>query len=126
LIAGASPRRAFAVRLAIESRYRSTGGPQGPWGYPTSHTERVDGARRGMTSRFQHVTAFWSEATGTHWLNGRIRTRYRYEGGPAGHLGFPTSDVEQIDPETQRVTFENGVITYNSTTGELQVVPPGP
>ena len=122
LIAGPGARRIFAVRKEIETRYRQEGFVGGRWGYPNTDTERVAGARRGMESGFQHVTAYWSEATGARWLNGPIRTRYRAEGGPAGTLGYPTSDVETVSATMQRSTFEKGVITYDTTTGETQVV----
>ena len=126
LIAGRSPRRVYAVREQIEQRYRAEGGISGDWGYPTSHTERVEGARRGMASWFVNVTAYWSEDTGTRWLNGQVRRRYREEGGPASYLGYPASDVT-TDPTTgaQQATFESGhAIVYDPTTDTTTIVPP--
>ena len=124
LIAGPGRRRVFAVRQQIETRYRRSGGTSGAWGYPTSHTERVAGARHGMESGFQGGTAYWSEATGTRFLHGPILARYLEEGGPAGGLGYPTSDVETTTTGLQRASFERGVITYEPTTGQTEVLPP--
>ncbi len=120
LIAGPGRLRVYAVRQQIEDRYRDAGGIDGRWGYPTGHTERVEGAERGMESPFQKGRAYWSEATKTRWLrNGPILEKYLEEGGPAGErqLGYPKTDVVQLADGTEYVEFENGTITYNEATG---------
>ena len=124
IIAGPASRRVFIVRRQIEERHQAAGGVDGPWGYPTSHTTVV--GTDGLECTFQTRTAFYSPAHGTHWLNGPILSRYREEGGPAGTLGFPVTDVEQAPNGTYSATFERGVITYDPDTGEVEVVPDGP
>ncbi|MPZ72109.1 MAG: hypothetical protein GEU74_02570 [Nitriliruptorales bacterium] len=122
IIAGATLRRVFIVRQQIEARHRSEGGVAGVWGYPNAHTKVVAGTS-GLQSRFQTRTAFWSSTTGARWLNGPIRRRYGKEGGPAGFLGFPTSDVVTMPDGHHRATFERGVITYDPTTGKVETIP---
>jgi uncharacterized protein with LGFP repeats len=123
IIAGPSTRRVFVVRRQIEERFSRSGGADGPWGYPTSNTTPVAGTA-GLESQFQTRTAFWKPATDTHWLNGPILTRYREEGGPAGALGFPTSDVRDAPGGMQEATFERGAITYDPATDTTTVLPP--
>jgi hypothetical protein len=123
IIAGPSAGRVFAVRQQIEERFSRSGGADGPWGYPTSHTQPIPGTA-GLESRFETRTAFWKSATGTRWLNGPILQRYRQEGGPNGSLGFPTSDVRTAATGVQRATFEHGAITYDPATDTTTVLPP--
>ena len=125
IIAGPASRGVFIVRRQIEERHRASGGVEGPWGYPVTHTTAIAGTD-GLVCRFQTRTAFYSPATGAHWLNGPILSRYREEGGAAGHLGFPITDVEQAPNGTHSATFERGVITYDPDTGEVDVVPGPP
>ncbi len=124
VIAGATAGAMFAVTGPTAERYRAAGGPSGRWGYPTSHTDPVEGAERGSSTRFTTRTTYWSGSTGVHWLNGRILRRYRSEGGPAGFLGYPTSDVV-TDGTTgvQQATFEGGTITYDPVTDKTSVTP---
>ena len=118
LIAGPSSTLVYAVRRQIAGRYKRLGGVEGPWGYPAGHTNPVEGAERGLYSRFEHVTAYWSELTGTRWLNGEIRRHYlAEESGPAGRLGYPVTDVEELEGGNQRAQFEHGEIIWDTTTG---------
>lgn len=121
LIAGPSDSRVYLVRRQIADRYRVSGGVDGRWGYPIDHTSRIGGNAPGLSSKFQNLAAYWSEATDTHWLNGPIRSTYVDEGGPSGDLGYPTTDVQQLDNGTQRAGFQRGEITYNPTTRKTTV-----
>ena len=123
-IAGPGPARVFAVRQQIEARYRNVGEVENhPWGYPMSHTERVEGALRGMASEFQNGVAYWSEDTRTRFLYGGVLQAYRENGGPAGHLGYPTTDVQRTGT-VESAAFEGGTIEYDTATGTAVVTPP--
>ena len=127
VIAGAAGREVYAVRGPIFEQYRRSGGVDGPWGYPTSHTDPVEGAQRGRESRFTTRTAFWSEATDVRWLNGRILRRYRAEGGPPSFLGYPITNVITDDATGfQQANFEGGSITYDPVEDTTYVIPAPP
>jgi hypothetical protein len=121
IIAGPSADNLFIVRGDIADRHREEGGVAGPWGYPTADTQAVEGTE-GLVSPFTTRTAFWSAATGAHWLSGAILERYLAEGGPAGPLGFPLTDVVFAPDGTQSATFERGTITHDPSTGHTEVV----
>ena len=46
---------------------------------------------------------------------------YLAEGGPAGHLGFPTSDVHKLQNGNLRASFEGGVITCDPDGSSCRV-----
>jgi uncharacterized protein with LGFP repeats len=50
-----------------------------------------------------------------------VLARYFDEGGPAGHLGFPTSDVRRLKNGNLRASFESGVITCEPDGSSCQV-----
>lgn len=77
-------------------------------GLATSRQVRVAGGRR---QAFEDSTIYWSDATSARSLNGAVLTFYKQEGGPAGDLGFPTTDVRTMKNGNTRARFEHGVIT---------------
>lgn len=112
---------AYALHGAVLTRYRRDDGPRGWLGYPTSSVEGVaDG--RGQVARFEGGVIYWGETTGAWALHGGILERYRQEGGPAGALGLPTSDVRSVFAGVQRASFEGGVIEHEPTTGLTRVI----
>ena len=122
LIAGPAPTRVFLVQHLFAERYLNTGGPQGRWGYPTGSTERPPGLDEGWQSRFQNVAAYWSPRTEVRVLFGPILRRFREENGPAGNLGFPTTNVHTFASGLQRAQFEHGTITYDPVSQKTRVV----
>ena len=89
----------------IAQHYCELGGSSSVLGTPVGLPYTVG------TGRGQDYTAgsiFWSAATGAHEVHGPIATRYRQLRGPAGLLGFPSTD--------QRATGD-GVGAYNHFTG---------
>ena len=67
------------------------------------------------------ASIFWSEPTGAHIVLGQIRDEYLRHDGPAGRLGYPTSDELPGHEYPQRVSnFEHGTITWDPSNG-LQV-----
>ncbi len=77
-------------------------------GLPLSAQVQVAGGER---QRFEEATIYRSDATGAHQLDGAVLDAYLDEGGPAGKLGFPTSDVRRLDNGNLRASFEHGAIT---------------
>jgi hypothetical protein len=66
---------------------------------------------------------FWSLTTGKHTVQGAILRAYRAadpsdQGGPAGPLGFPTSEEHNILGGRQSA-FEQGMISYYPATGQI-------
>ena len=79
-------------------------------GLPTSREVSVAGGSR---QKFEHGTIFHSGSTGAHFLRGRARA-YWSHGGPAGRLGFPTTDVHRLPNGNLRARFEGGVIVCDA------------
>ena len=52
--------------------------------------------------------------SGAHELRGPVLEHYLRRGGPAGNLGFPTSDVRRMPNGNVRASFEHGVITCDA------------
>lgn len=65
----------------------------------------------GQAAEFENGTIYFSEGTGAHLVQGEILRVYLEHEGPAGQLGFPTSDEEEIDGGWQS-DFANGTITW--------------
>jgi SpoIID/LytB domain protein len=76
-------------------------------GLPTSRQVSVAGGER---QKFEDGTIYHSGSVGAHFLRGPVLNRYLSAGGPAGHLGFPTSDVHRLENRNLRASFEGGVI----------------
>lgn len=87
-VAGRSP----AAADAIDAKYRSWGGADSPLGQPVGEAYPV-GAGAGRD--YAGGAIFYSPGTGAHVMYGLILERYRELGGPAGALGFPTTDEEE-------------------------------
>lgn len=123
--------RAFEVHGAILEKFERAGGTS-RFGFPISHETDVlrEGRSIGKKSDFQHCTIYWSPTTPACFLLGAIREKYRGsttvpgEGGPSGHLGFPTSDESDIPGVSagRYNTFQNGSILWFS--GDLFVCRP--
>ncbi len=81
-------------------------------GLPRSRQVAVAGGRR---QDFRDGVIYFSSSTGAHELHGAVLDHYQKKGGPAGSLGFPTSDVENQQNGNRRARFEHGVITCNGS-----------
>ena len=73
----------------------------------------------GLHARFEGGELYWSKATGSRLLTGRVADAYRAAGGPAGRLGFPTTDAATAGTRTV-AGFANGQIGC-PTSGTCQV-----
>ncbi len=97
------------VTGAIRTKYDAIGCRPG---LPTSRRARVAGGQR---QRFQRSTIYYRSGVGAHAIGGAVLKAYLAEGGPSGHLGFPTSDVRTLADGSRRARFEHGVITCDGT-----------
>jgi uncharacterized protein with LGFP repeats len=108
----------FVVQGAILEKYEDAGGPSGWLGEPTS-SERV-APHGGRLNEFQHGSIYWTPHTGAHSVAGQILWAWNTDGGPAGSLGYPTSDGRPVASGTES-RFERGTIT--DVGGHAQVRP---
>jgi stage II sporulation protein D len=81
-------------------------------GLPTSRSAGVAGGQR---QQFQRATIFYRSDVGAHSLTGTVLDAYLNKGGPAGKLGFPTTDVRSLTDGSRRARFEHGTITCDGT-----------
>lgn len=110
----AGERGVFAVEGCIYLKYvRDHGGTDGPLGYPVADEQAIAG---GKVSYFQGGACGTTEgphgarsgiyahaATGVRTVLGCVFAAYQRYGGPAGPLGFPTSD---------ELALADGSVTY--------------
>jgi SpoIID/LytB domain protein len=87
-------------------------------GLPTSRQVSVAGGER---QKFEDGTIYHSGSAGAHLLRGPVLDRYLFKGGPAGRLGFPTSDVHRLQNGNLRASFEGGVITCDPDDSSCNV-----
>ena len=88
----------------VTAYYNRLGG-RSYFGPATSALITVAGGRE---RDYQSGSIYYSAATGAHAVHGAILARYRAMGGPAGILGFPTTDEK---------TTPNGKGRYNHFAG---------
>jgi uncharacterized protein with LGFP repeats len=87
-------------------------------GLATSRRVSVAG---GVRQAFEDGTIYSSGSAGIHEVHGPVLQRYLQEGGPAGALGFPTTDVHKLKNGNLRSVFEHGVITCQPAGGGCTV-----
>jgi stage II sporulation protein D len=92
----------------IRQKYDSTNCKPG---LPTSKRTKVAGGQR---QRFNRSTIYYRSDVGAHVVGGAVLNTYLAEGGPSGHLGFPTTDVRTLTDGSRRARFEHGVITCDA------------
>ena len=84
-------------------------------GAPRGDYDAVSG---GWVRRFQGCDIYYSEATGAHEVHGEIKAKYDAVMGPAGRLGFPTTDEEDC-PGGRYNYFAHGGIFWTGHTGPM-------
>ena len=118
---------AHEVHGAILGKYLALGGPAA-FGFPiTNETDVRRGAQVvGKFSEFERCTIYWSSATGAFEAHGDIRQKFRDLGGPAGTLGFPTSDEQDIPGIAggRFNTFQNGSLLWYGSLASIVVARP--
>jgi len=112
---------AHEVHGLIRDKWRSLGAEPETFGYPASD-ERFAADGVGRASWFTGGIVYWHPAVGAWEVHGDILAKYVSLGGPAGVLGYPTSD-EQVAPDgiARFSTFERGAIYWTFATGAREV-----
>ncbi|HEY9877958.1 MAG TPA: LamG-like jellyroll fold domain-containing protein [Leptolyngbyaceae cyanobacterium] len=118
---------AHEVHGNILTKYLALGGP-GKWGFPITNESdvRKNGAVVGKFSEFEHCTVYWSGQTGTFEVHGDLRRKYLDLGGPAGELGFPTSDEQDIPGASpgRHNTFQTGSLLWYGSWSSIIIARP--
>jgi LGFP repeat len=103
--------------IFIEAKAKSLGA------LPGSATGPVVPVAGGYMQSFQGCDIFYSGPSRTHEVHGDIRVKYmEYLGGPAGVLGFPTTDETGTPDGVGRYNhFTGGSIYWSPSTGPMMV-----
>jgi peptidoglycan/xylan/chitin deacetylase (PgdA/CDA1 family) len=110
---------AHEVHGAILGKYLEWGGPAG-YGMPvTDETVLPDGDGR-VSSFVGGRSIYWSPDTDAHTVYGAIMAKWASLGRETSPLGYPITDEFSI-PIGRQNTFQHGIITWNATTGAVQV-----
>ena len=118
---------AHEVHGAILVKFLATGGT-GAWGFPVSNETivRKGSQEIGRRSQFEQCTFYWSGGTGANEVHGDLRRKYDELGGPAGQLGFPTSDETAIPgvPGARMNSFTAGSLCWYGNYSSIVVARP--
>ena len=116
---------AYSVHGAILAHYLALNGPTGILGFPTSDEQAAGvvgpSGAAGRFNTFQVGNIYWSPQTGAQEVQGLILAHYTNLGGPAGFLGFPTSDEQAMGPGGRFNTFQVGNIYWSPPSGAFEV-----
>lgn len=111
----------FLLQGAILQKYNEVGASNSPLGSPISNEQPGPGG--GRYTKFEGGGIYWTPQTGAHVVLGAIRDTWRNDyGGPAGPLGYPTADQQDI-PGGWQQTFQHGTITYTNGQPRVQTQP---
>ncbi len=106
-------------KVWIDSNKNITGQIRGKYdatvcgpGLATSPQKPVSG---GVYQTFAQGAIYFDSGPGAHWLYGPVLTYYVSVGGPAGRLGFPTSDVQKGSSGKTSASFQHGKIVCPSS-----------
>lgn len=102
-------------------RWNQLGGPGGVLGAALGPATDVAG---GSVTDFERGTIVLDPEGRAFVVQGEILTAYRNAGGPAGDLGFPTSDETTTDGGWISA-FEGGAITFLDGKASIEGVPEG-
>jgi uncharacterized protein with LGFP repeats len=111
----------FLLQGAILQKYNEVGASNSLLGSPISNEQPGPGG--GRYSKFEGGGIYWTPQTGAHVVLGAIRDTWRNDyGGPAGPLGYPTADQQDIPGGCQQ-TFQHGTITNTNGHAHVQTQP---
>ncbi len=99
-----------------DAAYRFVGGPRSSLGLPVTDTR--PGPSGGTTTYFLTGAILNKPGLGCFLLDGQIAQVYRFIGGPAGPLGYPTAHIADVgDGRGRQALFEKGGMWSTSSTG---------
>jgi len=106
------------LKGVLDAEYRTVGAAKGTLGVPASAVLRLGSKALGCTrcKRVDFVGGriYWKDGVGAHALWGPVLAAYLVEGGASGHLGFPTSRVNDASGGGSGATFEHGTISCDA------------
>jgi uncharacterized protein with LGFP repeats len=116
-------RGAHDMYGAIARKYTELRDSAGPLGFPVSDQATVHDAdgNPGMEVSFETGAIELVDGDPARAVWGPIYTAWAQDGGVRGPLGFPISDVFQVDDTDQQCNFVHGQVTYNQSTGVVTV-----
>ena len=98
----------------IFAYWNKRGGMTGSLGLPTGDAQTIGD---GSVQAFKNGTVYTLPKAGTYSVHDDNLREYAKQGGPAGKLGFPTSDETKTVRGGVRKTFEHGVTYWHSGSG---------
>ncbi|WIM86715.1 esterase [Candidatus Mycobacterium wuenschmannii] len=114
----AAPSGKFLLQGQILQKYLDAGGSTSSLGSPISNEKPAPG--NGRFTLFEAGAIYWTPQTGAHVVAGNIRNTWEFDhGGPAGPLGYPTSDAHSA-PGGPQQRFQHGTIN-DSADGHTHV-----
>ncbi len=114
----AAPAGTFLLQGQILQKYLDAGGSHSALGAPISNEKAAPGD--GRYTLFEGGAIYWTPRTGAHIIAGNIRNTWEFDNaGPAGPLGYPTSD-QHNSPGGAQQDFQHGTIT-DQADGHPQV-----
>jgi uncharacterized protein with LGFP repeats len=91
----------------VGAYYQQLGGSRGSTlSDPVSGVYSTPGG--GMAQDYRGGSIYWSAATGAHAVQGAILAEYKALGGPAGVLGYPTTDETTTPDRVGRYNHFSG------------------
>lgn len=109
------------IPAPVAERWTELGGMEGDLGAVTGPPTEVAG---GSITEFERGSVVLTPQGRAFVVQGEILTAYLDEDGPAGDLGFPTSDEATTDGGWIS-TFDGGIITYIDGVVEVETDSPG-
>ena len=106
------------VRGRLLQAYRQWGGPGSSLGWPVTGVQ--DAADGGFKVKFQGGRIYAKSRPGAHVVLGPVLSRWGRADYAAGSLGYPTTDVFDVDGG-QRCKFQHGVITWHRAGNSFTV-----
>ena len=91
VLVNAGPSGIFALSGAIRDAHGKAGGVGGALGWPTG-AQTCGLTNGGCSQTFQNATMYLAGGVARFVATGAVATFYQSNGGPAGSLGYPTSD----------------------------------
>ena len=105
----------------VRDRWVQLGASNGTLGLPTGPKVQTFDGR--VYQYYQNGVIFWTSDTGAYAvINGPIRDRWVQAGGSVGKLGLPTNPLFTEQDGRQWQAFQNGVITWTSSTGAWETI----
>lgn len=114
-----SPTQGVRVgQYEIEQAYLAAGGQSGVLGNATTGNLSYSFNGGGIAQGFSGGAIYWKAGRGAFVVKSPITSGYFEQGGAAGYIGWPTSDISCNLVNSGCIqNFENGAVYWNSASG---------